>query len=64
MIKRRANPYLEDQGNEPWQEKQCSFCKGPFDKGVEIVLLTGGLYQGTFCSDECKLGFKKKREED
>ena len=46
------------------QAKKCSYCKGPFNKGVEIVVI-GGIkgYKGTFCSGECRSAWSKKIEE-
>jgi len=38
------------------KQKVCSYCKGPFNKGVEIVVM-GAIkgYKGTFCCNECRI---------
>jgi hypothetical protein len=30
---------------------------------MEIMLFTAGIYQGTFCSNECKLTYKEKKND-
>jgi hypothetical protein len=50
----KKDEWVEERGIP--QAKKCSFCKGPLNKGVEILVIgvISG-YKGTFCCNECRV---------